>query len=126
MSGPSYRGSVSYTVPVTSGTYADDLTATGGSNQGLLAMPANDGISPPLLGVTAVAEALPAGATVELWILRPDADPTALASYVLAIANWISGINVLATQVLTSVAGALIRVKSGGTAGTATLDYWAD
>jgi len=111
----------SYTIA----TYAAGLVSVGGGGQGVCASQDASGVPgagrSDLLGVTALAASLPSGATLELWLLNPLASPLLLSSYSLYQSAWNGQ-----TLALASVSGALVRVKSGGTAGTPSVFYWAD
>lgn len=97
-----------FTVTAVNGAYAaetlniTDNAATGG-----------------VLEISPLIESLPASATVELWLLRVDGDPATAGDWKLAL-SW----NATGLQDLVPLAfwrGAEIRVKSGGTSGTAAV-----
>lgn len=112
-----FKARKSFTVPATSGQYAPErITFPSVFGSGL----AEEG---GLLGITALVESGgAAGAVVEVWL--PKVGATGIdADYTLAGTGITSG---QLTMALASFPGAQIRVKSGGTAGTTTVDATAD
>lgn len=89
-----------FTVSVNSGTYAAER----------ITLP-----TVPLTGVTALIEALPASATVELWFLRAGGNPADDDDYLLSGLDRDSA--GASTWPLAGYVGAQIRAKSGGTEG---------
>jgi len=72
-----------------------------------------------VLEISPLIESLPASATVELWLLRVDGNPETSGDWKLAL-SW----NTTGLQDLVPLAfwrGIEIRVKSGGTSGTAAV-----
>lgn len=117
---PAYRGTLTLAVPASAGSYAADAFGALG--------PAVQGYNPPgskaIMSLTVTVVALPASSQIEVWLLDPTAfDPTNIANY------FNSGTVYTATgQVTTpwaSVPGMLLRAKSGGTSGPATVIYAA-
>lgn len=126
MAGPKYYGTLSITVPGTTGTYTDIMPGSG-QQAAPQSVAENTSGNLGLLGITAVLSGtVPSSATLELWYLSatPNADPTNIANYLYgqSLLTAIGGV----TVPLASVPGVLIRAKSGGTGGTATVSYWAD
>lgn len=104
----------SFVVPVTSGNYAPESITFGVAGSRPI----------DLLGVTVLAETLPASAAVELWVLKHGGTHGTSADYFhFGDALTSAGGK---TWSLASVGGAQIRVKSGGTSGTAAINAWAD
>lgn len=108
-----YSERKSFVVPAESGTYAPERIQL---NSASAATP-----SVPLLGVTALLESMPASSAAELWLLKAGGDPTTDADYFLYASSTSS-----TTWSLASWKGAQVRVKSGGTAGTAIVNVAAD
>lgn len=103
----------SFTVGSSGGTYASERL-----NLGAPGYDSHAGI----LGVTCMLEALVATATAELWLLKANGTIGTDADY------FFSGLSttVGATWPLASWPAAQIRVKSGGTSGTCTVNASAD
>lgn len=122
MAASPYVGVLVFTVPGGKGQYGDQF-------EGQAVPPSaaeNDGTA-ALLGLTAVClSGLPANATLEVWFLKPGpgVDPTVIGSY--AFGQTILPAPGSVSVPLCSYPGCLLRVKSGGTAGTATVWYSAD
>ena len=111
-----FSSRTSFAVPATSGTYAPERITFGSDNPS----------TPPdaLLGLTSLLESAPAGAVVEVWLPKIGAAvPAADADYFFSGDSHTSG---RITVPLASWPGAQIRVKSGGTAGTAVVNATAD
>lgn len=103
-----FRQRQSFTVPVTSGQYAPELITLSEGAQGLGT--AWD------KALVAIESGGPAGAVAELWLGEIGLDPTNTANYIN------SGISITIGSTSVSLAGwptVQIRVKSGGTAGSA-------
>lgn len=117
---PAYRGTLHLGVPATSGQYAQDAYGALG--------PSLVGYNPPgskaIMALTVAVVALPTSAQIEIWLLDPTAfDPTNIANYFPA--GTVYAATGQATTPWASVAGMLLRAKSGGTAGAATVIYSA-
>lgn len=102
-----------FSVPVTSGNYAPERVQLNSQSTSTK--------SPPLLGVTVLVEVPIAASTFELWLLSLGADPTVDANYFFY--DFASNGK---TWALASFPGGQIRMKSGGTLGTATLTVVGD
>jgi hypothetical protein len=76
-----------------------------------------------LLGVTMLLESGPAGCVAELWLLKYKGDPTNDAHWIYMGKSITAGGD---TFPLASFYGAQIRVRSGGTAGSAIVTATAD
>jgi hypothetical protein len=128
------RARVTMNVPVTSGDYASERITFGADQAGQI-----DG---SFIGVTALLETCPAGATLELWLPQV-ADGTLSgsdrtdANYFYAgqvlgpagVANTPTGATASfgsATWPLAGYPGAQLRAKSGGTSGGMTVSATAD
>lgn len=112
-----FKARKSFTVPATAGQYAPErITFPSSFGSGLAE---DEG----LLGISLLIESGgAAGAVAEVWL--PKIGATGVdADYSLAGAGISSG---QLTMALASFPGAQVRVKSGGTAGTTTVDATAD
>lgn len=114
---PPLNAGKSFAVPATAGQYAPEYILFGSTS------PSTP--SEPLLGVTALVESAPAGAVVELWLPKftGNQPPTVPTDYVYSGWSITGGAE---TWPLASWRGALLRVKSGGTAGSAVVSASAD
>jgi hypothetical protein len=128
------RARQAFTVPATSGDYAEQEITFGASASGLA--------QGALLGVTAVIETIPANARVELWLSKVSttADPASAfatddyfyAGLVLVPARTsysATGETASygsATWPLAAYPSAKLRIRSGGTSGGATISASAD
>lgn len=111
---------VTFTVPVTATNYAPERIQLN-SQSAPAAWPTPSLMSPPMLGITVMIEALPATATLELWLLKAGADPTADANYFFHDSTAVGK-----TYALAGYRGAQFRAKSGGTAGNLIATAVAD
>lgn len=110
---PKHVARVTFTVPATAGQYAPERIQLNSQSASV--------VTPTLLGATALIEAAPASAALELWLLRVNGDPTNDADYHLYDSTTASK-----TWPLASFPGAQLRAKSGGTAGSMTVSATAD
>lgn len=113
MATPQYDVDQTFTVPATSGQYAPERLQLNSQRSSVQSV--------GLLGVTALIESAPSGAAIELWLLRVGGDPMNDADYCLFDSSPVSK-----TWPLASYRGAQIRMKSGGTGGSATISASAD
>lgn len=116
-------GVLAIAVPATVNTYSDIFVGQPGPSS----QAANNGGNTCLTALTAVLLAgFPAGVTIELWYLSPvpGVDPGVIGSY--AFGQSLLTAAGAVTVPLASWPGLLIRAKSGGVAGTATLWITAD
>lgn len=123
MAAPQRTNILALTVPATTGTYTDTFVG----QPGPASLSAHLLGNTCLLGITTILLAgFPSGVTIELWYLNPtpQSDPTNIAnySYGQSLLTAAGGV----TVPLASYPGVLIRAKSGGTGGTATVWYTAD
>jgi hypothetical protein len=112
---PLHSARTSFTVPATSGQYATQRIQ--------LAPPSAAVTGVPLYGVTALIESAPAGAVLELWLMRVEGDPATDASFFYSGKSITTGAE---TWTLAGFPGAQIRVRSGGTGGTLVASATAD
>jgi len=107
----------SFTVPATNGQYASEE---------IVFAPSTVAVVPSgLLGGSAVIEKKPASASLELWLLQVEGDPTNAADWFYS-GNNVTAANALVTWPLASYPGAKLRAKSGGTSGSLVADASAD
>jgi hypothetical protein len=119
-----YSGVLSIAVPATINTYTDTFGGQPGPGS-----QANNGggTGERIIGITVVLlGTVPNAVAIELWYLMPVplTDPANIANYAFGQAVLTAAGGLIIPQ--TSWPGLLIRAKSGGTAGTATIWYAAD
>lgn len=103
------KGRSDFTVPVTNGNYAPEAIIFPGRH----------------VSISVMVEALPASATIELWLLKAGLPPSSsVADYVYSGKNFTATGHTMVE--LASWSGLMLRAKSGGTAGTATVSAHAD
>jgi hypothetical protein len=109
---------ITFAIPAGAGAFAPEILYLAYENS---AKAAPDLVSE----MSAVLETLPAGASLEVDILKVGGDPAVDADYNIAVRVW----NALGLQTLFQLAkwrGVRVRGKSDGTAGNLTLDlsWW--
>lgn len=104
---------VSFTVPSTSGSYAPERIAFGEVKSGQ--------VLDTFQGVTASVYTSVTGMVVELWLPRADVTPGAHIDGDYTFSGKSFGPSGGETWALAAYPGAQIRVKSGGSAGTAVV-----
>lgn len=111
-----HEARTSFTVGAVAGVYATEEIIFGGTSATR---------SPSLTAVTALVETLglATDAVVELWLLKIGGAPATAGDWIYTGESLTSGAE---TWPLASWPGAKIRVKSGGTAGTAIISAAAD
>lgn len=107
------RGDVTFTVPSTSGSYAPERWTFGDVASG---MPWDS-----FQGVTASVYATVTGITCELWLARLGATPGSLIDGDYHYTGKSIGATGSETWALAGYPGGQIRVKSGGTSGSAVV-----
>lgn len=107
---------VNFTVPATSGSYAPERIAFGEVKEGMA--------KESFQGVTASVDATVATMVVELWLPAFDADYPFIDGDYQYSGKYV-GATGAETWALAGYPGAQIRVKSGGTSGTATVSATA-
>ena len=106
----------SFTVPASAGTYAPEVITFARANTSTAPV--------SLVGLTAIVESNAAtGATLEVWLLKINGDPSASGDYFLSSLSLASG---SATFPLASYPGVQLRAKSGGTSGAMVINASAD
>lgn len=119
-----YSGVLPIAVPATINTYTDTFA---GQPNPITAANNSGGSGQRIIGITIILTGtIPNAAACELWYLNPAAgtDPSNIANYAFGQAVLSVAGGLIIPQ--TSWPGLLIRVKSGGTAGTGTVWYCAD
>lgn len=106
-----------FTVPATSGSYAFERETFGevGSGQAPIR----------IMGVTVSVDSTVAGMTVELWLPKAVGDRSTLVDGDYQYTGKSIGATGSETWALADYPGAQIRVKSGGTSGSAVLSVTA-
>lgn len=106
--------SVNFTVPAGAGSYAPERIQLNSQSVSTANLPFSN--------VTVIIQSLVATMVMELWLLLPGTDPTNDANYAF-LSQYPGGTGQISVA---SWRGGQIRVKSGGTAGTAILSASAD
>lgn len=110
-----FRDRVSPVVPLTAGNYAPEEIIFAGRTS-------SDVGQHSITGLTVLIEATVAAMVLEIWLLKVNGDPTNAAHYFNSGLTITNGGKVLFAE----VEGVKIRAKSGGTAGTAIVNAWAE
>jgi hypothetical protein len=111
-----FKGAQTFVVPVAAGEYAPEVLT--------FARSSNDMAPLSVIAATALVTAAVATAVVELWLLKEDGDPS-------LDAHWFNTGKSITTSgaetwPLAGWDGVQFRVKSGGTAGNATISASAE
>jgi hypothetical protein len=111
------KGSRTFTVPSTSGSYAFERFTVGDVKAGM--------VQDSFQGITVNVDTSVASMTCELWLPRIDATPGSLIDSDYTYTGKSIGATGSETWSLAGYPGAQIRVKSGGTSGSARLSVSA-
>jgi hypothetical protein len=111
-----------FVIPSTSGNYAPERITFGqrGAAQGVA------GDAGCFLGITAIAESAPAGASLELWLPKANANLNGLADDQFFFCKTLVSGAAGETQALASVPAVQLRAKSGGTSGNMPTSAFVD
>jgi hypothetical protein len=117
---PAVRQRVSFAVPVGAGAYAPERISINRPSSQVAAE------SLGIKSIEALIEAVVAASVLELWLLKVGGDPTADADHFFSGLTLTGAAAGQALWSLSNWAGAQLRAKSGGTAGSLVVNASAD